>query len=135
MNLFKTSTLGFPPIRFQSPHVQQVASAPSRPLVPPRLLHPLRSPSLVVFLSVYLSTFTVTALESQESKLPPSLLSLALTADPRFSLALHLSPSQRLRVTSLCEWREWTVPPYSSSRQPALSCSSHAQCPPIPRHR
>lgn len=87
-------------------------------------------PSRSVFLSVYLSTFTVTALESQESQLPlPSPL-------PR-SRSMLLSPSPSFTVTTvkihigLCI-RGMEGPPYSPSRQPALSCSSHAQPPTRP---
>lgn len=94
----------------------------------PSSFYPLCPPSL----SVYLSTFTVTALESQESKLPPSLSLPTITADPRFSLPLHLFPSQRLRFISLCVSGGMEGPLYFPSRQPALSCSSHAQPPTLP---
>lgn len=83
---------------------------------------------LSVFLSVYLSTFTVTALVSQEFNLPPSLSHphsrsmLALSGSPSFSVTsveIH---------TALCV-RGMKGPLYSPSRHPALSCSSHAQPP------
>lgn len=86
-------------------------------------------------LSVYLSTFTVTALESQESKLPPSLSLPTITADPRFSLPLHLFPSQRLRFISLCVSGVWRVPfisPQGSQLCPVLVTHSRPPCPTLP---
>ena len=141
MNLFKkTSILGFIPICFLSAHLQRVSfpspvSVAAPPLLPPSPsptpFHPLHLPSSppppAIFLCVYLSTFTVTALESQESELAPSPL-------PRRRSVLP-SPSPSFSVTTveihiaLCI-RGMEGPPYSPSRQPALSCSSHAQSPP-----
>lgn len=77
-------------------------------------------PPLSVFLYVYPSTFTVTALESQEFKLAPSP---SLAADPCFTLPLHLSPSQRLKFISLCAsgvWKVPRIPPQGSQLCPFL---------------
>lgn len=139
----ETSILGFTLIFCLSPHLKQVSfpspvsvSTPSSPFLFLRMLlpssfYPLCPPSL----SVYLSTFTVTALESQESKLPPSLSLPTITADPRFSLPLHLFPSQRLRFISLCVSGVWRVPfisPQGSQLCPVLVTHSHPPCPTLP---
>lgn len=136
----KTSTPGCTRLSCLSPHLPQV-SFPSAVMVParflPRLLrpplfHPLSLPPLSVFLSVYLSTFTVTALVSQEFNLPPSL------SHPHSRSMLGLSNSPSFSVTSveihttLCV-RGMKGPLYSPPRHPALSCSSHAQPPTFPR--
>lgn len=101
-------------------HFQQVLF-PS-PVTPS---HPLFPPPPTIFHSVYLSTFTVTALESQESKLAPSLSFrrsrfMPLCPFPAFSITLV-----EIHINLCIGGMEG--PRYSPSRQQALSFSSHAQ--------
>lgn len=76
-----------------------------------------------IFLSVYLSTFTVTALESQESEATSSLSLPPLRAAPRLHHPFHLSPSHWLRFISLCATGGMDCPP-SLPLRPADSVST-----------
>lgn len=94
---------------------------------PPPLHHP------PIFLSVYLSTFTVTALESQESKLAPSLSSPSQHIHALSLPPFHLSPSHWLRFISLRTSGVWKVPlirPQGSQLCPVLVTHSHPAAPP-----
>lgn len=124
VNLFKKkkpSILGFTPILFSSTIFSRSYFLPLSHLLILSFLHPPPT----IFHSVYLSTFTVTALESQESKLAPSLSFrrsgfMPLCPFPAFSITLV-----EIHINLCIGGMEG--PRYSPSRQQALSFSSHAQ--------
>lgn len=81
-------------------------------------------PPLSLSLFVYLSTFTVTALESQESKLPAS--PLPPSSQPIH--AFHLLPSHQLRFISLYVsgvWKVHFIPPQGIQLWPVLVTQSY----------
>lgn len=99
---------------FSSQYVITLQPSPSSTASPITILPPpLSSPC--VFLSVYLSTFTVTALESQESETAPPAprsRSTLLSGSPSFSVTsvkiyiasvekVHFSPPRGVRLSSV----------------------------------